>query len=52
MLKRPNTIVLKNSAPTHRHHIQKQVYNLYKVQKIMDWPGNLPDLNAIEPCWA
>lgn len=21
------------------------------VQRLLDWPGNSPDLNAIEPCW-
>lgn len=39
-------------APAHRHHAQKRVYDLYKVKKILDWPGNSPDLNAVEPCWA
>jgi hypothetical protein len=27
------------------------VYSLYGIQKLLDWPGNSPDLNAIEPCW-
>jgi hypothetical protein len=26
------------------------VFNLFKVAKLL-WPGNSPDLNAIEPCW-
>jgi transposase len=27
------------------------MYDIKGVQKIMDWPGNSPDLNAIEPAW-
>ncbi|OJJ78544.1 uncharacterized protein ASPGLDRAFT_53541 [Aspergillus glaucus CBS 516.65] len=26
-------------------------YNIFGVQKIMNWPGNSPDLNAIEAAW-
>jgi hypothetical protein len=24
---------------------------MYGIQKLLDWPGNSPDLNTIEPCW-
>jgi hypothetical protein len=48
---RPDTIVLEDGAPAHKHHAQRRVYDLHEVQKILDWPGNSPDLNAIEPCW-
>ncbi|OJJ88928.1 uncharacterized protein ASPGLDRAFT_42533, partial [Aspergillus glaucus CBS 516.65] len=26
-------------------------YNIFGVQKIMNWPGNSTDLNAIEAAW-
>ncbi|CBF83503.1 uncharacterized protein ANIA_03048 [Aspergillus nidulans FGSC A4] len=52
MIERPNTIVLEDSVPAHCHRIQQHVYKAEDVQKILDWPGNSPDLNAIEPCWA
>ncbi|OJJ51946.1 hypothetical protein ASPSYDRAFT_110367, partial [Aspergillus sydowii CBS 593.65] len=49
---RPNTRVLEDKAPAHRHHAQQRVYDYYGIQRIDDWPGNSPDLNAIEPCWS
>ena len=52
MIERPNTIILEDSAPAHCYQIQQHVYKAEDVQKILDWPGNSPDLNAIEPCWA
>lgn len=51
MIQRPNTIVLEDGAPSHRHHYQQTIYSRHGVQRMMDWPGNSPDLNAIEPCW-
>jgi hypothetical protein len=48
---RPNTMVLEDHAPAHIHHSQQRVYDFYQVQRLLDWPGNSPDLNAIEPCW-
>jgi hypothetical protein len=48
---RPNTVVLEDKAPAHIHHSQQRVYDIHKVQRLLDWPGNSPDLNAIEPCW-
>ncbi|GFF59718.1 predicted protein [Aspergillus udagawae] len=50
-IERPNTIVLEDGAPAHRHRFQQTMYDIKGVQKIMDWPGNSPDLNAIEPAW-
>jgi hypothetical protein len=47
---RPNTIVQEDGAPSHAHHAQHQVYSLSKVMRLI-WPGNSPDLNAIEPGW-
>ena len=46
---RPCTIVQEDKAPSHEHHAQQAVYNLYGITKLL-WPGNSPDLNAIEPC--
>ncbi|BCR99663.1 uncharacterized protein AKAW2_50005S [Aspergillus luchuensis] len=47
----PNTIILEDGAPAHRHHFQNTVYSIFGIQKILDWPGNSPDLNAIEAAW-
>ncbi|OJZ80204.1 hypothetical protein ASPFODRAFT_148152, partial [Aspergillus luchuensis CBS 106.47] len=48
---RPNTIILEDGAPAHSHHFQHTIYNIYDIQKFLDWPGNSPDLNAIECAW-
>lgn len=50
-IERPNTIILKDGAPAHRHRFQQTMYDIKGVQKIMDWPGNSPDLNTIKPAW-
>ena len=36
MVERPNTIVLEDGAPAHRHHFQASTYQVFKMQKIMD----------------
>jgi transposase len=46
----PDTLVQEDKAPSHVHHAQQRVYDLRKIQRLL-WPGNSPDLNAIEPCW-
>lgn len=43
-------IVQEDGAAPHAHSAQQRVYNLYDVCRLL-WPGNSPDLNAIEPCW-
>ena len=48
--KRPNTLVQEDGAPSHAHKHQGPVYKMYGVARLI-WPGNSPDLNAIEPCW-
>src|SRR6266516_1580934 len=48
--KRPNTLVQEDGAPAHIHHHNGPVYKLHDVERLI-WPGNSPDLNAIEPCW-
>ena len=47
---RPNTQVMEDNAPAHASRHQRLVYSLAKVLRLL-WPGNSPDLNAIEPCW-
>lgn len=41
---------MKDKAPPHAHFHQAEVYNLHSVMRLI-WPGNSPDLNAIEPAW-
>jgi hypothetical protein len=47
---RPDTIVQEDKAPSHNHAFQAHFYDLAHVKKML-WPGNSPDLNAIEPTW-
>ena len=50
LVERPGTLVQEDKAPAHSHYIQQQLFDLHKVKRLI-WPGNSPDLNAIEPCW-
>src|SRR5271170_6656925 len=43
-------LVQEDGAGAHSPKHQGQVYKLAKVLRLL-WPGNSPDLNAIEPCW-
>ncbi len=47
---RPGTVLQEDRAPTHNSHYQTEVMDLWKILKLL-WPGNSPDLNAIEPTW-
>jgi transposase len=47
---RPGTIVQEDNAPSHSNRYAKEVFNAWEIQKLL-WPGNSPDLNAIEPTW-
>ena len=47
---RPNILVQEDGAPSHAHSHQGPVYALHEVLRLL-WPGNLPDLNAIDPAW-
>jgi len=49
-IKRPGTQVQEDNAPAHKSKYQEAVFSMYAIQKLL-WPGNSPDLNAIEPCW-
>ena len=43
-------VFMQDNAPCHK---SKKVTNSLQQQKIrvLDWPGNSPDLNPIEKCW-
>ena len=47
----PQTVVQEDKAPAHAHHAQNYSYSMKDIIKLL-WPGNSPDLNMIEPCWA
>jgi transposase len=49
-LERSDTLVQEDNAPAHAHFHQRAVFDLAGVQRLL-WPGNSPDLNAIEPAW-
>jgi transposase len=46
----PGIIVQEDGALAHASKHQIPVWNMAKVKRLL-WPGNSPDLNAIEPCW-
>ena len=46
----PHTIVQEDGAAPYSSGFNKSVYSLYKIKKLL-WPGNSPDLNAIEATW-
>jgi hypothetical protein len=48
--RQPDILIQEDKASTYNHHYQATVYKLHDVTRLL-WPGNLPDLNAIEPCW-
>ncbi len=43
-------IVVEDGAGSHAHSNCAVFYSFIQISKIF-WPGNSPDLNAIEPCW-
>jgi len=47
---RPGTLVQEDNAPSHASRYQQEVFDLWEVLRLL-WPGNSPDLNAIEPTW-
>lgn len=50
MITRPSTIVQEDKAPSYAHQYQQRVFDIAGVKRLL-WPGNSPDLNAIEPAW-
>lgn len=51
MVEEPNTVILEDYVSAYRHYFQQYVYDINEIQRLLDWPGNLPDLNAIESTW-
>jgi len=47
---RPKTVVQEDNAPAHVSKYQEEVFSMWGIMRLL-WPGNSPDLNAIEPCW-
>jgi hypothetical protein len=53
MKKHKATFFLQDGAPCHTSKLVKNYLNESRDRfSIMDWPGNSPDLNAIENCWS
>ena len=50
MVDRSGTLVQEDSTGAHASHYQQEVFDLWAVLRLL-WPGNSPDLNAIEPTW-
>jgi len=44
-------IVMEDKAPAHASGHQRAYFDVTDVQRLI-WPGNSPDLNMIEICWA
>jgi hypothetical protein len=47
---RLETLVQEDGASSHASHYQEEIFIIWEVMKLL-WPGNSPDLNAIEPTW-
>ncbi len=45
-----NPMVVEDGAGPHAHSAQNTFYSFFQISRLL-WPGNSPDLNAIEPCW-
>jgi len=43
-------MVQEDKAPSHASHYQQREFDLWEIERLL-WPGNSPDLNAIEPTW-
>ena len=46
------THFLQDGAPCHRSKIVMEWFRNRPNIRLIDWPGNSPDLNPIENCWA
>lgn len=51
MADRANTLFQEDKAPAHARQHQQVGFDMARVSRLL-WPGNLPDLDAIEPAWA
>jgi hypothetical protein len=50
MAERPGTVIQEDKVTCHASRYQHEVFSLYAVIRLL-WPGNSPDLNAIELTW-
>lgn len=45
---RPGMWIQEDNTPSHNNRYSQEVFDFYRAQRLL-WPGNSPDLNAIEP---
>ena len=48
---RPDTVLMEDGAACHIHYFTQEFWAKHGVPRL-PWPGNSPDLNAIEPAWG
>ena len=48
---RPGILLVEDGAPCHKHFYTQELWTQKGIPKL-EWPGNSPDLNAIEPAWG
>ncbi len=47
------TWFLQDGTPCHKAEVvMAKLQEMEKEFHVMDWPGNMPDLNPIKNCWA
>ena len=47
---RPDTIIQEDKAPAHASRYNLELLHSWGLTAL-EWPGNSPDINAIEPTW-
>ena len=46
-----SNVFMHDGAPCHTAKVVKTFLRRHRVD-VLEWPGNSPDLNPIENCWA